>query len=373
MDFLGWIYWDPKPEIFEVFPGWPLRWYSLFFGLGFFGGYFIVKHYIKPLFAPLTDSQIKDWAGWMTQLKNLYQKGEKLTFLNFLKRDEFDAFKRIESPREINPRLKNALIESTNLSLFDAALTSDAAVDKRQEFDQVFADTIYPLNDQLSFYMDRLLWYLALGTLIGARLGHVFFYQWDHFSSYPIDIFKTWEGGLASHGGLLGIALAIALFRLRSAKQFGFVPLWNLLDGVAIACCFTAGCIRIGNFFNQEILGTPTELPWAVVFGHPMDQTPSVPCHPVQLYEAIGYFTIFSSLYAAYRYFKWKPQTGMITGLSLISIFLFRFFVEFFKLPQDEYLDANSILQTGQWLSIPCIVVGLYLCYNRYCHTQKKE
>lgn len=212
-----------------------------------------------------------------------------------------------------------------------------------------------------SFWLvDRLTWYVLIGAIVGARLGHVFFYDWPIYRDNPLDIFKIWEGGLASHGGVIGIFIALFFYKrivLKNFPEFTFLGLLDLLVvPTALAVCF----IRIGNFFNQEILGTQTSLPWAVLFGHPADGSYPVPRHPAQLYEAISYFLTFIILYSLWKWQYDRLKPGILSGLFFILVFGSRFFIEFLKERQGLVLD-ESFLQTGQYLSLPFIALGVLL------------
>jgi prolipoprotein diacylglyceryl transferase len=209
---------------------------------------------------------------------------------------------------------------------------------------------------------DRLLWFLIAGTLIGARLGEVFFYDWPYYKNHFTDIFKIWNGGLASHGGTVGVLLAIFLFYRTMGKKYGFSFL-GLIDMIAVPTAFVIGWIRIGNFFNQEILGQETTLPWAIVFGHPADGSIPAPRHPAQLYEAGAYFLIFSLLYYLWNYRNSKLTPGLITGLFFTLVFGARFLIEFLKTPLSLVIDETS-LHMGQYLSIPFILGGILLLYK---------
>lgn len=208
--------------------------------------------------------------------------------------------------------------------------------------------------------IEALTYYLFIGMLIGARLGHVFFYEWAYYAKQPLKIFYTWEGGLASHGGAIGILIALFLFWYRYKTKIGNVHFRQLLDILCVAVPFAATCIRIGNGFNQEILGTASTLPWAFYFGHPADLSSVQPCHPVQFYEALFYFITACSLWFSYKSFKVYP--GKIAGLFFISLFLFRFAIEFIKLPQSS--SEPEYLYMGQLLSIPFILLGVFLLYT---------
>lgn len=139
---------------------------------------------------------------------------------------------------------------------------------------------------------DQLTFYIVAGTVLGARIGHFLFYERPlEYIRDPLQLLRIWEGGLASHGGVVGIILATIFFSLKiRSKEKELTPL-RLLDFLSVPAALAAVFIRIGNFFNQEVLGTPTDVPWAVLFGHPADRSLAVPRHPAQLYEALFYRT----------------------------------------------------------------------------------
>ena len=210
-------------------------------------------------------------------------------------------------------------------------------------------------------YTDRLALFMFGGVLLGARLGHVFFYDWAYFSSHPEEIFSIPMRGLASHGAVVGILLSLLLFWTTTTR---LLSLRALLDSVARAGIIAGAFIRIGNFMNQEIIGTPSSLPWAVTFGHPMEHAIG-PHHPAQLYEALFYGLIFAILY----WLKGRVQDGIVIGIALTSVFTFRFCIEFIKLSQGgtEFFG----LHMGQLLSIPVIFLGLYfLKSSQHPHSQ---
>jgi len=212
---------------------------------------------------------------------------------------------------------------------------------------------------------DRLTVYIVVGTILGARLGHFIFYE--HPSDYladPIEFFKLRNGGLASHGAIVGIIIAGLLFRARIRKEYPDLTWIRLLDFLAVPTALAGAFIRIGNFFNQEILGTPTNLPWAVVFGHPADGSFPEPRHPAQLYEAIWYLALFFLLWRLSKKASFLLKQGKLVGLFLILAFLFRFFVEFIKTEQSRLLET-SWLTMGQILSIPAILLGCYFYLKR--------
>lgn len=201
---------------------------------------------------------------------------------------------------------------------------------------------------------DSLTLYAILGAIIGARLFDVLFYEnWGYILHNPISIFYVWEGGLASHGGVIGILIAFAIFQ----KKHRYFSLLHLVDLAVVPAGLAAGFIRVGNFINQEILGRVTQVPWAVVFGHPADGSYPVPRHPVQLYEAIFYFGVFLTMWLLRK--QWNKE-GRACGFFIVLVFGFRFFIEFFKEEQSWWM-FGSFLTMGQLLSLPFIGIGCFL------------
>lgn len=191
--------------------------------------------------------------------------------------------------------------------------------------------------------------HIIIGMLLGARLGHCLFYEPDYYLSNPLEMLKVWEGGLASHGGYLGVFIALTIF----IKKHKDIKLMWLLDLIVGPCIFVGGLIRIGNLFNSEIIGIPTDGPWGVIF----ERIDSIPRHPAQVYEAIGYILIAVILHFAVKYRFGKWPYGSIFSLSLILGFLFRFFVEFIKDEQSELILTQS-LNMGQLLSLVFVLAG---------------
>ena len=196
--------------------------------------------------------------------------------------------------------------------------------------------------------LDNLLWYMAVATILGARLGHTLLYDPAYYISHPLKLFAIWEGGLASHGATIGIILGLYLYGRRSGDSF----IW-LLDRVSIPTALAGACIRVGNFFNSEILGTPTDASVGVIFAR-IDQ---IPRHPVQLYEAASYVLIYLFAILLYRQSSSKPKPGLVFGCFISLLFSARFILEYFKTEQAMY-DNGLNLNTGQLLSIPFILAG---------------
>jgi len=203
--------------------------------------------------------------------------------------------------------------------------------------------------------LNDLVWYMILGTVLGARLGHCLFYNPDYYLSHPLEILQIWKGGLASHGAGIGIITALILYT-RKKKEISF--LW-IMDRVVITVALSGFFIRLGNLFNSEIIGKPTNGNWGFIFV----SVDNIPRHPAQLYEAIAYLLIFIFLLSFYFRVKGKFKNGLLFGLFLISIFGFRFFVEFFKENQSLF-EQKLFLNMGQLLSIPFVIMGIYFLFR---------
>lgn len=226
------------------------------------------------------------------------------------------------------------------------------------------------IKDEL---FDPLFLYCFFGILIGARLGHCLFYQPEyyltsvkHFIEMIVPIhfmagggwkFVGYEG-LASHGGTIGLIVALYLYYRRTRLN-----LWQVLDNIAIATPITACFIRLGNLMNSEIIGKVTDVPWAFIF----ERVDKVPRHPGQLYEAIAYFVFFFVGLWFYRKHPQRVGTGFFFGLCLTLIFTFRFFIEYTKDIQVNF-ESGMLFNMGQILSIPFIIIGIYCM----CRKQKQ-
>jgi phosphatidylglycerol:prolipoprotein diacylglycerol transferase len=198
--------------------------------------------------------------------------------------------------------------------------------------------------------LDDLLFYGVLGVILGGRLGYVLFYQPAHFLAHPLEIFSVWQGGMAFHGGFLGVLAAMWLFARKTGKDW-----LAITDFIAPLVPLGLGAGRLGNFINGELWGRPSEAPWAVVF----PQIDSVARHPSQLYQfALEGLTLFALLWL----FSRKPRpTGAVSGLFLIGYGSFRFLVEYTREP-DSFLGLLALnLSMGQWLSLPMIIAGIIM------------
>lgn len=210
--------------------------------------------------------------------------------------------------------------------------------------------------------LEPLSFFVVIGLIVGARLGHVFFYEWAYYKQVPLAIFKIWEGGLASHGGLLGMVAGLALFYSLYKKKFPSFTFLSLTDSFFIAIPLTGSFIRIGNFINQEINGIPTSLPWGVIFGHPIQGLPGIPVHPVQIYEALFYLTEFVILWGIWKKTPRTIGSGLLTSLFLILTAFFRFGIEFIKRVESDWISSSQPLWSmGQILTIPFALLGIGL------------
>jgi prolipoprotein diacylglyceryl transferase len=200
-------------------------------------------------------------------------------------------------------------------------------------------------------YLDTLTIYMAVGTILGARLGHCLFYEPAYYLSNPIEMLKIWRGGLASHGAAVGIITALYLFSRKTKR-----PTLYILDRVSITVALAGVLIRLGNLMNSEIYGTETNLPWGFIF---VRDGQKLPMHPTQIYEALSYLVGFIVLLSIYNKSNSKPRPGLLFGLFLIFTFATRFAIEFLKQPQVSF-ENEMMLNMGQWLSIPLIIAGLF-------------
>lgn len=219
-------------------------------------------------------------------------------------------------------------------------------------------------------WADKLFLYGTIGLIAGARLGHCFFYEWqllpepvtflgmtfrygNHYLSHPWELLYIWQGGLSSHGGAIGLLLAMWLYN-KNVTHKGYI--W-ILDRLVIGVALGGAFIRLGNLMNSEIYGGPTNLPWGFIF---LRDGQTEPMHPTQIYEILYCLITFAIIWWMY----WKrdayKKPGLIFGVFLIGIFGTRFLLEFIKWNQEAFED-NMFLNMGQWLSVPFIIWGIYL------------
>lgn len=214
---------------------------------------------------------------------------------------------------------------------------------------------IFRKENKSDALLNKLFLYVFVAVVVGARLGHCLFYSPEYYLTNPVEILKIWQGGLASHGAAAGILVALMLFS-RNTRGVSFF--W-VTDRVSVVIPLAAIFVRLGNFFNSEILGLPTTLPWAVVFS----RIDSIPRHPVQLYEATAYLLIFLVMLLLYRK-GMTARPGRLTGAMLSMLFSMRFILEFFKTGQST-LDPAMPITMGQLLSIPLVAFGIWLLVHK--------
>ena len=214
---------------------------------------------------------------------------------------------------------------------------------------------IYKIEKKPQTDLEQLAIYMIFGTVIGARLGHCLFYNPGYYLSNPLEIIMVWKGGLASHGAAIGILVSLYIY---SKKKKDINLLW-LLDRMVIVIALGGSLIRLGNLFNSEIIGIPAEVPWAFIF----TSVDNVPRHPAQLYESITYLISFFILLVTYKTRREILGNGFLFGLFLILIFTFRFFIEFIKENQSGF-EEGMTLNMGQLLSIPFVLLGIFIIYR---------
>lgn len=230
----------------------------------------------------------------------------------------------------------------------------------------VVLSKIYKRENVSIHLLDKLTIFIVVGTLIGARLGQVFFYEFGYYKQHLLEIILPfsikqgnfeWTGyqGLASHGGAIGILIALAWYCKKYKQSF----LW-VIDRLVIVVALSGFFIRTGNLFNSEIIGKPTNLPWAFIF----ERVDFIPRHPAQLYEAICYLIIFFVLWNIYNKQGSQLKQSFLFGLFLVLVFSVRFLMEFLKENQEVFENALPI-NMGQILSIPFIIVGFYFFFRR--------
>ncbi len=220
-------------------------------------------------------------------------------------------------------------------------------------------ERIYRHEGAPESWLGILLMWTVAGTIIGARLGHVFFYEWDVYSQNPIKILYIWEGGLASHGGTIGIIIGVLLYSVVTTKRN---PLWTF-DRLVIPIALVGAMIRFGNLMNSELFGHATDLPWGFMFVRSAEwhhYYKGLACHPTQIYESLCYLALFGLLMWMYWKKNAEERPGMIFGVFFVVLWTTRFLIEFIKNPQVDF-ERDMVLNMGQLLSIPFILIGIGL------------
>jgi len=222
---------------------------------------------------------------------------------------------------------------------------------------------IYKKEHKSLNQLDKLTTYIIAGTLIGARLGHIIFYNPVYYLHHPVEILPirlsphfefTGLAGLASHGGGIGISLSIYFYSKKYYENY-----LQILDRITIVVALTGAFIRFGNLMNSEMIGIPTNVPWAFIFS----SVDKIPRHPAQLYESIFCLFLFVLMFSVWKIKANKLPDGFLLGIFLILLFSFRFFDEFFKVDQESF-ESNLLINMGQILSIPFILFGIWLVFR---------
>lgn len=334
-DVLLALHFDPDPVAFTIpYLDLEVRWYGILFALGFILGYFAVER----IFFRMIDKTTKLFPRDILSMESLVKAVEKM-------RGGGKEFKKGE--------------EVSYLAAINHSLNGMPGILHRGDVAKLFPGAIIPTKDLASLFTDRLLWFIIAGCIIGSRLGHVFFYDFQYYAQHPLEIFNLRAGGLASHGGAAGVLLALFAYAKVYKNRFLEISFLRLLDIVVVPTALVAFFIRIGNFLNQEILGNPTDMPWGIVFGHPVEGGGLIARHPVQLYEALFYLLTWVLL----LFLANRLKVGRLSGLFFLMVFGSRFLLEFFKEPQSMVFNESSLL-AGQLLSLPFIALSLYLLFR---------
>lgn len=352
----AWLYWNPDRELFTIpLINRPVVWYGLWFAFGFMIGYIILIPMFQRRLQQTRHILPRDIAHWET-LTNLLRQGVE-PFTKYLTKKARQGLSKLKKDQLPDESLQSEILSSLNAAIDEPSLELD-----RAKLDLLLPGVLTKTVELAQYLVDRLTWFVVLGTIVGARLGHVIFYDLDRYFYHPLEIFQVWKGGLASHGGVIGILLALWFYHRKISLRFPEFSFVCILDLLVVPSAFAGSCIRLGNFFNQEILGTTTSMPWGVFFADPFDGTVPAVRHPVQLYESAAYLAIFIGLYALWEKRPAVLRPGMLSGIFFVTLFGARFILEYFKTPQNQMID-ESWIQTGQLLSIPFILMGAGLLY----------
>ena len=345
---IAYLYWDPNPYISSfMLPllNRPILWYGLLFALGFFIGFWIFRYLLLGYLLKHPKFTKEDISSFLILGEKIKQEGDPLVILNHWP----------DIPKMSSSFKKGGWFFLSSIEV--------ERLNKRVYLEQLFAPCLMRLKDKVKQISEKVSFILMIAAVSGARFFDVLFYQnIQEYIQRPIGIIEVWKGGLSSHGGAIGILIGVWFLSKKKIFQSVHLTYLRILDLIVIPTAL-AGCfIRIGNFINQEILGTPTEMPWGVIFGHPADGSFSIPRHPVQLYEAVLYLILFFILLFFSRKLIDLKKPGKLFGLFLIGCFCSRFFLEFFKVEQSEYTPLFFTM--GQYLSIPFILLGCFLLYR---------
>lgn len=345
---ISYIYWNLKKEFLTIpIINFSIMWYSVLFLIGFLVGYYIFKSILKKYYSIEPKFFKEDILSFQT-LKNDFLKPKNQEQVKFFEKFNFNK-KNISNENilySLNSYIKN--------------------IKNRIFLENIFSKSILSTKKKIAILSDKIVVYMVLSTIIGARLGHLFFYENpSYYLLNPLNIFNLRSGGLASHGAAIGILIGLIFYSKSIQKYKPTISYVQIFDFISPSVAFAGFCIRIGNFINQEIIGVPTTFPTAIVFLNPLANHSIVPRHPVQLYEAFFYLFVFLILYLLIRKKFFLKGEGKIFAIFLILIFSFRFFIEFIKEKQSVIIGQESFLLMGQYLSIPFIVLGVFFLFYK--------
>lgn len=381
------IHFNPDPVFFTLpFLDFQMRWYTLWTILGISGSYLVALFVLKDkllFLEKFSKKNIKDWSYLLSKL------GQSEQVLFYFSSTEASKIKKWKGP-DVSDNLKKTILERFKKLTQDPDFYSEEKFIEMKfslttkmslrNFKKIKSkENIKSLNTHLlkeiftkksihsflalSNNLTRdLVNYIVIFNIIGARLAHVFFYDWSYYQNHLGEILMVWKGGLASHGGVLGTLFGVFLFfHLQLRKIYPKFTLIGFFDLTAVYIGTSLGSIRLGNLFNQEILGKRSDLPWAIVFPRPENGAGIYPRHPVQLYESFSYYFCFLVLLLLWKrnYTKWKEGTYL--GIGLIIMCALRFICEFYKESISEVISKSSSILMGQYLSLPFIFVGIIM------------
>jgi len=360
---LAWLYWNPRKEVLTL--PWidhPIAWYGVFFALGFLGSYYLFKTIVKKYYAfdPFfSKSDLHNTGLFLKLCQENRQEPIVHAFLFSLPEPLRCKILSCNPCEPVEECFFKAIFFGLNHFLEQQG---ERKLEARESLENFFSLSLEKIKYKIDLLADKVFLYGVIGTVIGARLGHIVFYEnLEYFIKNPLSIFKTWEGGLASHGGLLGILIMLTVFSKKYKTFFPKINFLRLCDFLALEIPFAAVFIRIGNFFNREILGTQTQVPWAIIFGSPADGSLAYPRHPAQLYEAFCYLCLFFVILKLKNSQAILSKPGKLFGIFCVAASVLRFGLEFLKENQSVY--DGSFLNMGQLLTIPFFVFGVCVLF----------
>lgn len=363
---LAWLYWNPRKEVLTLpLIDHPIAWYGVLFALGFLGAFYLFKMIAKKYYSfdpYFSFSDLEQVSLFIAMCQESRHEPVAHAFLYSLPEPLRETIYYCDTSKPIDESLNKSLLFGLNHYLEQQG---EFKLQQRKLLEDFFVGCLGKISDKIQLLSDKVFIYGVVGVVVGARLGHILFYEnLEYFIKNPLSIFKTWEGGLASHGGLIGLIVMLLVFAKKYHNQFPKITFLRLCDFLALEIPFVAVFIRIGNFFNQEILGKQTTLPWAVIFGSPADGSLAYPRHPAQLYEAVSYFIVFLLMWKLKNSKQILLKSGRLFGIFCILASCIRFGLEFLKENQSVY--DGSFLNMGQILTVPFLIFGFFtLFYER--------